>query len=85
MAEMSPALDRAFARHRDDPGHCEPVIVTVAAGCELNDVQGLDERGTARGGTIVRATATAAAARELEARGDVVRLEHDGGDMQALD
>ena len=85
MAEVSSALDRAFARHRDDPGHREPVIVTVEVGCELTDVQGLDVRGTARGGTIVMATATAAAARELEARGDVVRLEHDGGDMRAFD
>lgn len=85
MAEMSPALDSAFARHRDDPDHREPVIVTVEAGCELTDVPGLDVRGTARGGTIVMATATAAAVRALEAHDGVVRVEHDGGDMRALD
>jgi hypothetical protein len=85
MAEMSPALRNAFASHRDDPDHREPVIVTVETGCDLADVAGLDVTGTARSGTIVMATATADAARRLEEHDGVVRVEHDGGDMRALD
>lgn len=85
MAEMSPALSSAFARHGDDPDHREPVIVTVEAGCDLTDVPGFDVNATARSGTIVMATATADAARALESHDGVVRVEHDSGDVRALD
>jgi len=85
MAEVSPALEDAFARHRDDADRREPVILTVDAGCELTDVPGLEVTGTARSGTIVMATATADAVRALATHDGVVRVEHDGGDMRALD
>lgn len=85
MAETSSGLISVFERHRDDPDHREAIIVTVEAGCSLADVAGLDVQGTARGGTIVMGTATADAVRTLETRDGVVRVEHDAGDMRALD
>ena len=85
VAEMSPALGDAFARHRDDPDHREPVIITIEAGCDLTDVGGFDVHGTARAGTIVMAAATADAVVQLEKHNGVVRVEHDGGEMRALD
>ena len=84
MEEMSSALDDAFAEHRD-PAHREAVIVTVDPGCSLDDVEGLSVVGTVRAGTIVLGAATAAAVRALVSHEGVVRVEHDSGEMRALD
>ncbi len=84
MEEMSSTLRDAFAHH-GDPAHRESVIVTVDPACSLDDVEGLYIVGTARSGTIVLGTATAAAVRALVSHEGVVRVEHDGGEMRALD
>ena len=84
MAEMSSALRDAFAQH-SDPTHRESVIVTVDSGCSLDGIEGLHVVRTARAGTIVMGTATAAAVRALVSHEGVLRVEHDSGEMQALD
>jgi len=85
MAEMSSVLRTAFSRHAAEPDHRESVIVTVEPGCSVADVEGFEVTNTARSGTIVMGTATGQAARSLASRAGVLRIEHDSGDMHAME
>lgn len=85
MAELSSVLREAFSQHVADPDHRESVIVTVEPGCSVADVDGLEVTNTARSGTILMGTATGGAARLLASRVGVVRIEHDSGEMHAME
>jgi len=59
--------------------------MTIEPGCSIADIDGLEVTNTVRSGTIVIGTVTGQAVRLLARRAGVVRIEHDGGDMHALE
>jgi hypothetical protein len=82
---MSSVLRSALEQHVAEPDHRESVIVTVGPGCSVADVDGLEVTTTVRSGTILMGTATVQAIRSLARRAGVIRIEHDSGDMLALE
>jgi hypothetical protein len=82
---MSSVLRSAFAKHVAEPDHRESVIVTIGPDCSVADVDGLEVTATARSGTILMGTATVRAVGSLAERPGVIRIEHDSGDMHAME
>lgn len=85
MAEVSQSLRDAFGQHGDAPEHREPIIVTIEPDASLPDLSGFEVQHVTRSGTIVLGRASLAAVELLATLDVVTRVEHESGDMRALD
>jgi hypothetical protein len=79
MAEIKNELRASFLAHTNDPGHLEPVIVTLRPGVDTSrlEIAGMLIENRIRSRPIVSGRINAAAFKTLSQSADVVRIEAD--------